>query len=308
ALGDYTFATGSVSFSMGEDTRAPSYGETAFGLYNTLYTPSSALDLVASDRLFTVGNGVSSAARSNALTILKSGNTGLGTDTPAEKLHLKNPSGSVRMRMESTDHSQIEFRDGSGFRGSIGFSSTEGHLYLYNGGNVALKGGMLGVGTIDPVQKLDVDGNARIRSIGSGAYSGPVNRMADGTLTTATSDLRLKENVRTLQGGLEKIMRLRGVTFTWKEQPGDGTRIGFIAQEMEQVIPELVFTNPTDGYLGVNYAEVSAVLVEAIKAQQALIEALQSENSRLKADMAALQSTTERRLSLLEKLLSTADQ
>lgn len=77
---------------------------------------------------------------------------------------------------------------------------------------------------------------------------------------------------------------------------------------MEQVIPELVFTNPTDGYLGVNYAEVSAVLVEAIKAQQALIEALQSENSRLKADMAALQSTTERRLSLLEKLLSTADQ
>lgn len=308
ALGDYTFATGSVSFSMGEDTRAPSYGETAFGLYNTLYTPSSAVDLVASDRLFTVGNGVSSAARSNALTILKSGNTGLGTDTPAEKLHLKNPSGSVRMRMESTDHSQIEFRDGSGFRGSIGFSSTEGHLYLYNGGNVALKGGMLGVGTIDPVQKLDVDGNARIRSIGSGAYSGPVNRMADGTLTTATSDLRLKENVRTLQGGLEKIMRLRGVTFTWKEQPGDGTRIGFIAQEMEQVIPELVFTNPTDGYLGVNYAEVSAVLVEAIKAQQALIEALQSENSRLKADMAALQSTTERRLSLLEKLLSTADQ
>jgi hypothetical protein len=308
ALGDYTFATGSVSFSMGEDTRAPSYGETAFGLYNTLYTPSSAVDLVASDRLFTVGNGVSSAARSNALTILKSGNTGLGTDTPAEKLHLKNPSGSVRMRMESTDHSQIEFRDGSGFRGSIGFSSTEGHLYLYNGGNVALKGGMLGVGTIDPVQKLDVDGNARIRSIGSGAYAGPVNRMADGTLTTATSDLRLKENVRTLQGGLEKIMRLRGVTFTWKEQPGDGTRIGFIAQEMEQVIPELVFTNPTDGYLGVNYAEVSAVLVEAIKAQQALIEALQSENSRLKADMAALQSTTERRLSLLEKLLSTADQ
>jgi len=58
----------------------------------------------------------------------------------------------------------------------------------------------------------------------------------------------------------------------------------------------------------VNYAEVSAVLVEAIKAQQALIEALQSENSRLKADMEALQSMTERRLSLLEKLLSMADQ
>lgn len=194
----------------------------------------------------------------------------------------------------------------NGFRGSVGFSSTEGHLYLYNGGNVAVKGGMLGVGTIEPTQKLDVDGNARIRSVGSGAYVGQVNRMADGTLTTATSDLRLKENVRTLQGGLEKILQMRGVTFTWKEQPGYGTRIGFIAQEVEPILPELVFTNASDGYKGVNYAEMSAVLVEAIKAQQALIETLQSENSRLKTDMEALKSTTERRLSVLEELLKTA--
>lgn len=306
ALGYYTFATGSTSFSMGEDTRAPSYGETVFGLYNTIYTPSSEVDWIAADRLFTVGNGISNVSRSNALTILKNGNAGLGTDTPGEKLHLKNASGSVKMRLESTDHSQIEFRDGSGFRGSVGFSSSEGHLYLYNGGNVAVKGGMLGVGTIDPTQKLDVDGNARIRSIGSGAYVGQVNRTADGTLTTATSDLRLKENVRTLQGGLEKILQMRGVTFTWKEQPGYGTRIGFIAQEVEPILPELVFTHAADGYKGVNYAEMSAVLVEAIKAQQALIETLQSENTKLKADMATLKNATERRLSVLEELLKTA--
>lgn len=306
ALGYYTFATGSTAFSMGEDTRAPSYGETVFGLYNTIYTPASEVDWIAADRLFSVGNGISNISRSNALTILKNGNAGLGTDAPGEKLHLKNPSGSVRMRLESTDHSQVEFRDASGFRGSVGFSSTEGHLYLYNGGNVAIKGGMLGVGTIDPTQKLDVDGNARIRSIASGAYVGQVNRTADGTLTTATSDLRLKENVRTLQGGLEKILKMRGVTFTWKEQPGYGTRIGFIAQEVEPILPELVFTNASDGYKGVNYAEMSAVLVEAIKAQQALIETLQSENSRLRTDMEALKSTTERRFSVLEELLKTA--
>ena len=64
--------------------------------------------------------------------------------------------------------------------------------------------------------------------------------------------------------------------------------------------------NASDGYKGVNYAEMSAVLVEAIKAQQALIETIKSENSRLKTDMEALKSTTERRLSVLEELLKTA--
>ena len=61
------------------------------------------------------------------------------------------------------------------------------------------------------------------------------------------------------------MMQLRGVTFTWKSNPEYGNRIGFIAQELEQVLPELVFTNDVDGYKGINYAEVTAVLVEAIK-------------------------------------------
>ncbi|MFO7923017.1 MAG: tail fiber domain-containing protein, partial [Bacteroidales bacterium] len=49
-------------------------------------------------------------------------------------------------------------------------------------------------------------------------------------------------------------------------------RIGFIAQEVEQVLPELVFTNPGDGLMGVNYAEMTAVLAEAIKEQQKIID------------------------------------
>jgi hypothetical protein len=60
-------------------------------------------------------------------------------------------------------------------------------------------------------------------------------------------------------------MQLRGVSFTWINHPEYGQRIGFIAQELEKVIPELVFTNETDGFKGINYAEVTAVLTEAIK-------------------------------------------
>ncbi len=139
---------------------------------------------------------------------------------------------------------------------------------------LAIKQDKVGIGTISPSQVLDVNGNARFRSIASTAYSNVLNIQSDGTLTTATSDSRLKENVYTLKNSLDKIEQLRGVSFTWKNNPEYGTRIGFIAQEFEKVLPELVFTNQVDGYKGINYAEVSAVLVEAIKE-------LKAENDRL---------------------------
>ncbi len=63
-----------------------------------------------------------------------------------------------------------------------------------------------------------------------------------------------------------------------------GTRIGFIAQEFEQVIPELVFTNETDGFKGINYAEVSAVLVEAIKELNTKIDNLENKNEQLNTE------------------------
>jgi hypothetical protein len=60
--------------------------------------------------------------------------------------------------------------------------------------------------------------------------------------------------------------------------------IGFIAQEVETIVPELVFTNPTDGYKGINYAEMTAVLVEAVKEQQQQIESMKLEYEELLTD------------------------
>lgn len=134
-----------------------------------------------------------------------------------------------------------------------------------------------------PTQLLDVSGNARFRAISSATYYGHVIRTSDGTLTTSTSDIRLKENIETLETCLEKVLQLRGVSFTWKTDPEMGTRIGFIAQEFEKVIPELVFTNEVDGYKGINYAEVNAVLVEAIKE-------LKTENDELRVRLDKLES------------------
>ena len=155
----------------------------------------------------------------------------------------------------------------------------------------------VGIGTTSPSEKLDVVGNARIRSIGSGSYVGPVNRTSDGRLTTATSDARLKDNIATITGALQKVLRLRGVSFTWRDAPEAGRRLGLLAQEVEAVVPEAVFTNPVDGYKGVLYGELVSVLVEAAKDQQRRNALLQEELDTVKEHYLAL----EQRIAALEQ-------
>jgi hypothetical protein len=87
AMGFHAKASGAYSTAMGEQTIAPSAYETVMGRYNTNYTPASTTAWMATDRLFVVGRGTSDASRLNALTLLKNGNTGIGTDTPAALLH-----------------------------------------------------------------------------------------------------------------------------------------------------------------------------------------------------------------------------
>ena len=119
----------------------------------------------------------------------------------------------------------------------------------------------------DPSERLDVNGNGRFRNIGSSASSGALHYASDGSLTTNTSDKRLKTNINPLTNALDKVKGLRGVTYNWVENPTGDTRIGFIAQEVNNVVPELVFVNPNsqNNYMGVHYDNVTALLVEAIK-------------------------------------------
>jgi hypothetical protein len=90
------------------------------------------------------------------------------------------------------------------------------------------------------------------------------------------SDLRYKTNIETLDDALSLVSSLRGVSFDWNQSAfpekhfESGRQIGFIAQEMEMVIPEFVSTGG-DGYKAVSYQKMTAVLVEAIKEQQKMI-------------------------------------
>ena len=100
----------------------------------------------------------------------------------------------------------------------------------------------------------------------SGAYTG--NFTATGDIT-AYSDESLKKDVKTIEGALDKTKELRGVEFT---RIADDTRsIGVIAQELENVLPELVLTDD-EGIKSVNYAQITGLLIEAVKELSAKVD------------------------------------
>ena len=127
-----------------------------------------------------------------------------------------------------------------------------------------------------PSAMLDVNGGARLRGMSSSAYVGALNYSTGGYLTTATSDARLKTNVTTIDNALDKVMQLRGVTFNWLDPNVTKRMTGMIAQEVEQVMPELVFQNPNDGYYGMFYGETTGLLVEATKELNTKLLAMES--------------------------------
>ena len=100
--------------------------------------------------------------------------------------------------------------------------------------------------------------------------------------STTVSDARLKDDVVTIDSALDKIKALRGVEYVWNKGGREGQKdLGFIAQEVEQVIPEIVRENEMpllddsgEQYKTVDYEKVVAVLVEAVKEQQKQIEEL----------------------------------
>ena len=143
-------------------------------------------------------------------------------------------------------------------------STSQPHIHIQGSG---VTRGYVALSGNSPTQTLDVNGNARFRSIGSSASAGALHYTSDGTLTTNTSDIRLKENINSISKALDVIKGLSGVTYQWKDKysGGDSVRYGFIAQQVESIEPKLTFTNPVDQYMGIHTNDIIPILVEAIK-------------------------------------------
>ncbi|RTY95930.1 tail fiber domain-containing protein [Flavobacterium sp. GT3R68] len=139
-----------------------------------------------------------------------------------------------------------------------------------------------------------------------------------------TSDARLKKDIKKIEYGLNEILKLKPVTFKWKDDfaekgvpvPEDKkeNHIGFIAQDLLQILPEVVTTHswqktsedkpaqykPVGNY-GVNYSEIIPVTVKAIQEQQAQIEELKKTTSELKSVISELKKQNELLLRLMDK-------
>ena len=101
----------------------------------------------------------------------------------------------------------------------------------------------------------------------------------------------------------EKISKLQGVRFTWSEEKGGREDIGFIAEEVGKVIPEVVaWEDDGKNARGVNYDHLVAVAIEGIKAQQTKIETLEREKSKLTENVATMQAQLDRMARQLETL------
>jgi hypothetical protein len=109
----------------------------------------------------------------------------------------------------------------------------------------------------------------------SGAY--PISSDQSGNFTaygniTSSSDARLKKDVATVTDALDIVSELRGVWYTRIDTGAD--RVGVIAQEIDEVLPEVVYENPETGYLSVSYGDIVGVLIEAIKELKAEVDSL----------------------------------
>ena len=115
--------------------------------------------------------------------------------------------------------------------------------------------------------------------------------VTQGTVTAqnviATSDFNLKKNINELDNSLDVIKSLRGVRYEWKDQDTAPAEIGMIAQEVEQVVPELV-KKTNMGFKGIEYQKLTAILIEAVKDLSARVD-----NVNNKLDVAASESEPE---------------
>ena len=157
--------------------------------------------------------------------------------------------------------------------------------------------GGVGINTNNP-------GGYALNVVGNGNFSGTVT--SNGL--TLISDARYKTNAQTIPNALEMVLRLRGVTYEWKRSAFPnrnfpaGTQIGFLAQEVAKVLPELA-PRDAQGYYSVAYANFAPVLTEAIKEQQREIDALKLRATQAEQENALLRAQN-RRIVALEKQMT----
>jgi hypothetical protein len=325
--GYYNEATGGVgivgggcynSASDSYSTVSGGFGNEANGKWATV--PGGSYNVADDDYAFAAGRRAKALHRgtfvwadstdanfqsthSNQFLIRASGGVGIGTVSPGAMLDVADDDRALRLRAGNGQAEYIDNQILLSYGGTVNYShaiksrhsgSTDArnaidfyvwdqavdavtevgtkHVLTIDGDN----DGEVGIGTTEPNYTLDVRG-----TIGNNT-------------TLYHSDARWKTDIETIPDALQKVTALRGVNFRWRQDEyadmnfPAGKHLGVIAQEVESVLPELVNT-AEDGYKSVEYANLTPLLIEAIKE----LDQKTQEIEKLKIQMAKLQKQLE---------------
>lgn len=254
AAGSDTRASGQSSFAMGSGIVSRAY-VAAFGRYND--TISASGGWVNTDPLFMLGNGSSNTSRSNALLVTKEGNMTIGGRLPATRLHIEGGTdasmnnSSGYMVIGAINSTNVVFDNNEIMARNNGVSST---LFLQNGGGA-----------------FEIGGTAA--KPGGGSW-------------LATSDARLKNDVRPYTDGLLELLRINPVYYRYNKESGYDTQkehIGVLAQDLQKIAPYMVntFNRNNQEYLSVDNTAMMYMLINAVKEQQEQIEILKKKLAAL---------------------------
>jgi len=252
-------------------------------LTNTSATPTGWKFVAESSPSAGVGGSLSikNSINTTALTVQQNGNIGVGISNPSAAFTnvagnitgstgVGLGTGSFAWQMNTQGFTQALNNVSSapvanGLLVKIAGTAASNRLLelsLASGSTVlvAQGDGKVGIGTNSPSQVLSVVGNIT----------------ATGTITSS-SDIRFKRDVQPLNNALSSVLQIQPIYYYWKKEAfpsmrfGTERQLGFNAQEIEQLFPELVLTDAA-GYKSVDYSRLTPVLVQAVKEQQARIE------------------------------------
>jgi hypothetical protein len=294
------------NYTTTEAMRITSAGNVGIGTT----TPSARLSVTGSNTSASTGALAVTDSNNNPLfNVMDGGNLGIGTTTPNYLVHVvkNSPAATPFLVLENTSlnvaaTADIDWRMGdhavnNGFI-SDGYNGTTFYLAMGSGWpateTMRLVGGNLGIGTTTPYSRLSVwgpDTSAGTSAfvIANSASTTEFNVLDNGNATlagtlTQNSDQRLKTNIQTLNASssLAAIDALNPVTFNWINlSQGSTTQLGFIAQQVQQIFPNLVATtSPTaltpDGTLSLNYIGLISPIVAAIQALSAELNSIEN--------------------------------